>query len=137
LNELDFLFSLPRDQTSATLSVPLPDPTVHGIRMTCKDLAVIHPGIPRTFEHFNIEVIPGEKIGVYASTAVAKTALARASCSSVEVFFITFLNLFLTRQRGGTSRQTDGPDEPELNPRHIPIPLPLAGDNPCPALRPE
>ena len=52
-------------------------------------------------------------------------------------FFIVFLNLFLTRQRGGTSRQADGHDEPEVNPRHIPIPLPLAGDTPRPALRPE
>jgi putative ABC transport system ATP-binding protein len=77
LNELDFLFSLPKDQASATLSVPLPDPTIHGIRVTSKDLAVIHPGLPPTFEHFNLEVTPGEKIGVYASTAAAKTALAR------------------------------------------------------------
>ncbi|MDZ4733568.1 MAG: ATP-binding cassette domain-containing protein [Nitrospirota bacterium] len=77
VTELDFLFSLPKDQASATLSIPLPDSTVHGIRVTCKDLAVIHPGMPPTFEHFNLEVTPGEKIGVYASTAVAKTALAR------------------------------------------------------------
>lgn len=77
LNELDFLFSLPKDQASATLSVPLPDPTIHGIRVTCKDLAVIHPGMPPIFEHFNLEVTPGEKIGVYASTTTAKTALAR------------------------------------------------------------
>ena len=42
--------------------------------------------------------------------------------------FIAFLNLFLTRQRGGTSRQVDGPpDEPEINPRPKPVPLPLAG----------
>ncbi|MBU6479439.1 MAG: ATP-binding cassette domain-containing protein [Nitrospirae bacterium] len=77
LNELDFLFSLPKDQASATLSVPLPDPTIHGIRVTCKDLAVIHPGMPPIFEHFNLEVTPGEKIGVYARTAAAKTALGR------------------------------------------------------------
>jgi hypothetical protein len=52
-------------------------------------------------------------------------------------FFIAFLNLFLTRRRGGTARQADGPDEPEINPLHNPIPLPLAGDTPRPALRPE
>ena len=63
LNELDFLFSLPKDQASATLSVPLPDPTIHGIRVTCKDLAVIHPGMPPIFEQFNLEITPGEKIG--------------------------------------------------------------------------
>ena len=33
--------------------------------------------MPPTFEHFNLEVNPGEKIGIYASTATAKTALAR------------------------------------------------------------
>lgn len=77
LTELDFVLSLPKDQGSVTLSVPLPDPTVHGIRVTCKDLAVQHPGAPAIFERFNLEVTPGEKIGIYASTTVAKTALAR------------------------------------------------------------
>ncbi|HLZ34328.1 MAG TPA: ATP-binding cassette domain-containing protein [Nitrospira sp.] len=77
LSELDFVFSLPKDQGSVVLSVPLPDPTVHGIRVTCKDLTVQHPGVPSIFERFNLEVTPGEKIGIYASTTVAKTALAR------------------------------------------------------------
>lgn len=77
LSELDFLFSLPKDQAATALSVPLPDPTVHGIRVTCKDLAFTHPGMPPAFEHFNLEVTPGEKIGIYAGTAAAKTALAR------------------------------------------------------------
>ena len=77
LRELDFVLSLPKDQGSSALSVPLPDPTVHGIRLTCKDLAVRHAGVPSIFEQFNVEVTPGEKIGIYASTTVAKTALAR------------------------------------------------------------
>ena len=51
--------------------------------------------------------------------------------------FIAILNLFLTRQRGGFSRHPAGPDEPELNPRHTPIPVPLAGGTPRPTLRPE
>ncbi len=76
LAELDMFFSLPKDQNLATLSVPLPDPTVHGIRVTCKELSVNHAGNP-IFENFNLEVTPGEKIGIYASTTVAKTALAR------------------------------------------------------------
>jgi ABC-type bacteriocin/lantibiotic exporter with double-glycine peptidase domain len=76
LAELDFFFSLPKDQDSATLSVPLPDPTVHGIRVTCKELTVKHGDIPM-FENFDLEITPGEKIGIYASTTVAKTALAR------------------------------------------------------------
>lgn len=77
LTELDTFFSQPKDQESAVLSVPLPDPTIHGIRLTCKDLAVAQPGAPPVFEAFNLEVTPGEKIGIYASTSIAKTALAR------------------------------------------------------------
>ena len=77
LHELDFLFSLPKDQAATALSVPLPDPTIHGIRVTCKDLAFTHPGMPPAFEQFNLEVTPGEKIGIYAGTAAAKISLAR------------------------------------------------------------
>jgi ABC-type bacteriocin/lantibiotic exporter with double-glycine peptidase domain len=77
LKELDFVLSLPKDQASSGLSVPLPDPTVHGIRLTCKDLTVHHPGVPAIFQQFNVEVTPGEKIGIYASSTAAKTALAR------------------------------------------------------------
>ncbi|HEY5627041.1 MAG TPA: ATP-binding cassette domain-containing protein [Nitrospira sp.] len=77
LNELNLFFSLPKDDVSATLSIPLPDPTTHGIRMTCKDLAVTNPGQASIFERFNLELTPGEKIGIYARTTAAKTALAR------------------------------------------------------------
>jgi ABC-type bacteriocin/lantibiotic exporter with double-glycine peptidase domain len=56
--------------------VPLPDPTIHGIRVTCKELTVRHDEVP-VFENFDLEITPGEKIGIYASTTVAKTALAR------------------------------------------------------------
>ncbi|HET7909997.1 MAG TPA: ATP-binding cassette domain-containing protein [Nitrospira sp.] len=77
LKELDFVLSLPKDQASSALSVPLPDPTVHGIRLTCKDLTVHHPSVPAIFQGFNVEVTPGEKIGIYASSTAAKTALAR------------------------------------------------------------
>lgn len=76
LAELDFFFSLPKDQASAASYVPLPDPTIHGIRLTCKELTVKHGNVP-LFENFDLEVTPGEKIGIYASTTAAKTALAR------------------------------------------------------------
>ncbi|BCA54846.1 putative ABC-type transport system, ATPase and permease component [Nitrospira sp. KM1] len=77
LRELDFLFSLPKDHESAELAVPLPDPTIHGIRVTCRDLSLQHSGMTPLFRQFNLEVTPGEKIGVYANTTAAKTALAR------------------------------------------------------------
>ena len=51
--------------------------------------------------------------------------------------FVAFLSFFLTRSRGGTSRQIGGPDEPEINPHHNPVPSPLAGDTSRPALRQE
>jgi ABC-type bacteriocin/lantibiotic exporter with double-glycine peptidase domain len=76
LTELNVFFSLPKDQDSGALSVPLPDPTIHGIRVTCKDASVVHGGVA-SFEKFDLEIMPGEKIGIYASTAAAKTALAR------------------------------------------------------------
>ena len=61
LRELDLVLSLPKDQGSSALSVPLPDPTVHGIRLTCKDLAVHHAGVPAIFEQFNVEVTPAKR----------------------------------------------------------------------------
>jgi ABC-type bacteriocin/lantibiotic exporter with double-glycine peptidase domain len=76
-SELNFLFSLPKDRDTATLSVALPDPTIHGIRLTCKDMSYAPGGGPAVFEHFDLEVTPGEKIGIYANTTVAKTTLAR------------------------------------------------------------
>ena len=77
LYKLDFLFSLPKDQDAIDQPVPLPDPAIHGIRVTCKDLTLTQPGMPPVFEHFNLEATPGEKIGIYAPTVVAKVTLAR------------------------------------------------------------
>jgi hypothetical protein len=51
--------------------------------------------------------------------------------------FVAFLSFFLTRPREGTSRQNGASDEGEINSHHNPIPLPLAGDTPRPALRQE
>lgn len=77
LHELDFLFSLPKDAEQGKLSVPLPDPTVHGVRLTCKDVSFAYPNSPPTFQHFNLEVAPGEKVAVFSATSTGKTTLAR------------------------------------------------------------
>ena len=77
LSELDYLFSLPKDTHLATVSVPLPDPSIHGLRLSCKDLAFAFPGSPPEFQHFNIEVAPGEKVAIFSSTNTGKTALAK------------------------------------------------------------
>lgn len=49
--------------------------------------------------------------------------------------FVAFLNLFFTRQLGGTSPQAGGPSEPVIDSRRNPVPLPLADDSPQPTLR--
>ncbi len=50
---------------------------MHGIRVTCKDLTFAPAGTPAVFEDFNLEVTPGEKVGIYAGSTMAKTTLAR------------------------------------------------------------
>ncbi len=77
LHELDFLFSLPKDVEHGKLAVPLPDPTVHGVRLTCKDVSFAYPNSPPTFRNFNIEVAPGEKVAIFSTTSTGKTTLAR------------------------------------------------------------
>jgi ABC-type bacteriocin/lantibiotic exporter with double-glycine peptidase domain len=77
LYELETLFSLPKDKEHGKLSVPLPDPTVHGVRLTCKDVSFAYPNSPPTFQHFDVEVAPGEKVAIFSATSTGKTTLAR------------------------------------------------------------
>lgn len=65
--------------------------------------------------------------------AIQRTSLLLVGGS----FFIAVLNLFLARKRDGTSHRAAGQDEPDIDSRHTPITLPLAGDSPQPALRQE
>jgi len=76
LVELDFLFSRPQDQLPAASTVALPAHLNEGIRVTCKGVSAVHDHHP-VFDSFNLEVAPGEKLGIYAKTTTAKTALAR------------------------------------------------------------
>jgi putative ABC transport system ATP-binding protein len=59
------------------LSVSLPDPSVHGIRLTCKDIAFSYPDGEALFKNFNLEVSPGEKLAIFSSTSTCKTTMAR------------------------------------------------------------
>ncbi|MEW6543187.1 MAG: ABC transporter ATP-binding protein [Nitrospirota bacterium] len=78
LTELGYLFSLPKDTTSHKLSVSLPDPAIHGVRVSCKDLSFTYPGAPApAFQGFNLELTPGEKVAIFSSTSTGKTMLAR------------------------------------------------------------
>jgi ABC-type bacteriocin/lantibiotic exporter with double-glycine peptidase domain len=76
LVELDFLFSRPQDQLPAASTVALPAHLNEGIRVTCKGVSAVHDH-HAVFDSFNLEVAPGEKLGIYAKTTTAKTALAR------------------------------------------------------------
>lgn len=76
LTELDDLFARPQDQVPTASTVALPAHLNEGIRVTCKGVSLVHDGVS-VFDSFNLEVAPGEKLGIYARTMVAKTALAR------------------------------------------------------------
>ncbi len=76
LDELSKLFALPKEETSHSLTASLPDPSRSGVRLTCKDVAYDAPDGSRLIEHFNLEVMPGEKISVLSPTSTSKTALA-------------------------------------------------------------
>jgi len=76
LAHLDEAFSQEQDQVSTESTVALPKHLTQGIRVTCKGVSLIHGGVS-VFDGFNLDVAPGEKLGIYARTTSAKTALAR------------------------------------------------------------
>ncbi len=78
LVELDAFFSLPKDQLHPppTSSVTLPDPKIHGIRVTCKGLGLIHDGAS-ALDDFDLDVAPSEKIAIYTTTTTTRMSLAR------------------------------------------------------------
>ena len=78
LSELAFMFSHPKDMETTKVSVPLPDPSLHGVRLTCHDVAFTYPnsGEP-VFQEFNMEVAPGEKVAIFSESSRGKSTLAR------------------------------------------------------------
>jgi|CXWL01.1.fsa_nt_gi ABC-type bacteriocin/lantibiotic exporter with double-glycine peptidase domain len=76
LTHLDEVFSQEQDQVSTESTVALPKHLAQGVRVTCKGVSLVHSGVS-VFDGFNLDVAPGEKLGIYARTTVAKTALAR------------------------------------------------------------
>jgi ABC-type bacteriocin/lantibiotic exporter with double-glycine peptidase domain len=57
--------------------VTLPDPSVHGVRITCKDVSFAYPGAPPLFENVTLDVAPGEKVAIFTNSSSGKTTLAR------------------------------------------------------------
>jgi ABC-type bacteriocin/lantibiotic exporter with double-glycine peptidase domain len=76
LNTLSFLFSQPTDTEASKITVPLPDPTIHGVRVTCKEISFAYPGFEPVFQHFDMEVAPGEKVAIFSNTSTSKTTMA-------------------------------------------------------------
>lgn len=77
LSELSSLLALPKDAEATKQTVPLPDPTVHGLHLSCRDLMFAYPNSPPIFQNFNLEVAPGEKVAIFSNTSTGKTTLAR------------------------------------------------------------
>jgi ABC-type bacteriocin/lantibiotic exporter with double-glycine peptidase domain len=76
VSELNQFFSTAQDEATSRTAVPLPPPSVHGLMVTCKGVGLTYNGT-QVFENFNLEVAPGEKVGIYARTPSAKMALSR------------------------------------------------------------
>ena len=76
LHELSELFGMPKEDVSGPVAAWLPDPSLQGVRLTCKDVSFAAPDGPLLFERFNLEVMPGEKISVLSGTSRSKTSLA-------------------------------------------------------------
>lgn len=76
LQELSTLFEMPKEDVSGPVAAWLPDPSLRGVRLTCKDVSFAAPDGALLFERFNLEVIPREKISVLSGTSRSKTSLA-------------------------------------------------------------
>ena len=76
LQELSRLFEMPKEDVSGPIAAWLPNPTLQGVRLTCKDVSFASADGPMLFDHFNLEVLPGEKISVLTGTSKSKTSLA-------------------------------------------------------------
>lgn len=76
LTHLDEVFKQEQDYVSVESPVGMPKHLTQGVRVTCKGVSLIHGGAS-VFDGFNLDVAPGEKLGIYAKTTGAKTALAR------------------------------------------------------------
>jgi ABC-type bacteriocin/lantibiotic exporter with double-glycine peptidase domain len=78
LSELAFVFSHPKDMEHTKVSVPLPDPTLHGVRLTCDNVSFTYPNAEApVFHAFNVEVAPGEKVAIFSTSSTGKTTLTR------------------------------------------------------------
>jgi ABC-type bacteriocin/lantibiotic exporter with double-glycine peptidase domain len=76
MDELATLFALPKQEMTAALSVRLPDPTIHGVRVSCREVSATAPDGSVLFENVSLDIVPGEKMAVICRTNLAKTTFA-------------------------------------------------------------
>jgi ABC-type bacteriocin/lantibiotic exporter with double-glycine peptidase domain len=75
--ELHALLSLPQDEVGSRTVVPLDQFGLAGIKVTVNDLAFAYPDGPSLFEHFYLDIAPGEKVMVLCHSNMQKTVLAK------------------------------------------------------------
>ena len=75
--ELHAFFALPQDEVGSRTVVPLDQFGLAGIKVTANDLAFAYADGPFLFEHFYLEIAPGEKVMVLCQSNMQKTALAK------------------------------------------------------------
>lgn len=75
--EMAAFFRLPQEATTPKTIIPLSQFGENGIKMTARNVSFAYSGSAPLFEHFNLEVSPGEKVAVQCRTSVEKTALAK------------------------------------------------------------
>ena len=75
--ELHALLSLPQDEVGSRTVVPLNQFGLAGIKVTVNDLAFAYPDGPSLFEHFYLDIAPGEKVMVLCHSNMQKTVLAK------------------------------------------------------------
>ncbi len=77
LDELNRLFALPKHEAlGVEATSDLPNPSLFGVHLTCKDVSFAYQHEPPLFSRFNLETAPGEKVGVLVRTSAEKSALA-------------------------------------------------------------
>ncbi|GKS59770.1 ABC transporter [Nitrospira sp.] len=77
LTELDFVFSLPKADPRPASAIPLPDPALYGVHLSCTNLGLRQETGEPFFSNLDLEVTPGEKVGILTSSQGTKKALAR------------------------------------------------------------
>lgn len=75
--EMSAFFSLPQDETGSKAVIPVDQFGLAGITITARNLAFGYADSALLFEHVDLDVAAGEKIALFCSANIQKTALAK------------------------------------------------------------